>query len=51
MDDMTREPNEENVLICEMRDEVLEAAAHPLNKNADTFTQWMCTALYFCPGP
>ena len=29
MDDMTREPNEENVLICEIRDEVLEAAAHP----------------------
>ena len=27
----------------------LEAAAR--TGRADTFTQWMCTALYFCPGP
>ena len=38
-------------LSCEIRDEALEAAARPWNERVDPFTQSMCTALYFCPGP
>jgi hypothetical protein len=41
--------DEENFPMCEISDDALETAAG--NKKADTFTQWMCTALYFCPGP
>jgi hypothetical protein len=51
MDDMTSDQNEENFPICEIRDDVLEAAAGAWNSKADPFTQWICTALYFCPGP
>jgi len=40
MKDVTLVQDEETILICEIRDEALEAAA-----------QSMCTALYFCPGP
>jgi hypothetical protein len=43
---------DEEFPICEIRDEVLEAAAkRAWNERADPFTQSMCTALYFCPGP
>jgi hypothetical protein len=51
MDDMTNDKNEENFPIIEIRDDVLEAAAAALNAKADPFTQSICTALYFCPGP
>jgi hypothetical protein len=51
MDDMTRDENEENFLVHEIPDHVLESAACTGNEKANTFTQWVCTALYFCPGP
>jgi len=51
MDHMTRDENEENFLVYEIPDRVLESAACAGNEKANTFTQWVCTALYFCPGP
>ena len=51
MKDVTLDQDEEAILICEIRDEALEAAARPWNERVDPFTQSMCTALYFCPGP
>jgi len=51
MKDVPLDQDEETVLIYEIRDEALEAAALPWNEKADPFTQSMCTALYFCPGP
>jgi hypothetical protein len=51
MKDVTLDQDEETILICEFCDEALEAAARPRNERVDPFTQSMCTALYFCPGP
>lgn len=50
VDDMVNDKNEENVL-DEIPDDVLEAAACTGNEKAINFTQWICTAVYFCPGP
>ena len=50
VDDMTDE-NEENFLVYDISDEVLEAATCIGNKKENNFTQWVCTAMYFCPGP
>lgn len=49
MDETARERTDENVLQFDVSDEALEAAVYAAT--ADTFTGWMCTALYFCPGP
>lgn len=50
VDDITDE-NKETFLMCDISDDVLETAACIGNKKAHNFTQWVCTALYFCPGP
>jgi hypothetical protein len=42
-----RDQNEEDLLIYEISDEVLENTG---NEKAN-FTQWLCTAVYFCPSP
>ena len=42
--------NEEDLLIYEISDEVLETA-YAGNEKPGIFTQWLCTAVYFCPGP
>jgi hypothetical protein len=39
-----------NFLMHEIADDVLEAAACTGNEKTNNFTQWVCTALYFCPG-
>lgn len=51
MNDMTHGESEENPLLYEIPDHVVEAAAYTGNEKTNTFTQWACTALYFCPGP
>jgi hypothetical protein len=51
MDDMTGAQNEENFPVHEISDDAVEAAARAWNGKADPFTQSICTALYFCPGP
>ena len=49
MDEIGREQTDQIVLQFDVCDEALEFAARALR--ADTITQWICTALYFCPGP
>jgi hypothetical protein len=44
-----RERTDENVVQFDVCDEALECAAH--TQRGVTVTQWICTALYFCPGP
>ena len=51
MNEMTLDQNEEELLTYEVSDEVLEVAGWAETAKANTFTQWICTALYFCPGP
>lgn len=52
MNNMTIEldQNEEDVLIYEISDELLETA-YIRNETAGNITLWVCTALYYCPGP
>ena len=49
MNEITLDQNDEELLTYEVSDEVLEVAA--CKEKANTFTQWVCTAFYFCPGP
>ena len=49
MNEMTLDQNEEELFTYEVSDEVLEVAA--CTEKANTFTQWVCTSVYFCPGP
>ena len=51
MNEMTLDQNEEELLTYEISDQVLEVAGCAETAKANTFTQWICTALYFCPGP
>jgi hypothetical protein len=44
------EQNIQEPLIYEISDEMLEIAAHTDDGNLGKFTQWLCTAVYFCPG-
>jgi hypothetical protein len=41
--------NDDEVPQIEVSDALLESSAGGGHQNA--FTQWVCTALYFCPGP
>jgi hypothetical protein len=49
MNEMTLDQKDEGLLTYEVSDEVLEVAA--CTGKANTFTQWVCTSVYFCPGP
>jgi hypothetical protein len=51
MDDTTHDQTEDATFSYEFSDDVLENAALSGNGRANNFTQWMCTALFFCPGP
>jgi hypothetical protein len=51
MNKMTLDQNDEETLTYEVSDDVLEMAACTEREKANTFTQWICTAMYFCPGP
>ena len=51
MNEMTVEQNKEEPLIDEISDEILETAACTNGEKVSNFTLWLCTALYFCPGP
>jgi hypothetical protein len=48
---MTIELDQNDLLIYEISDEPLETAAYAGNEKAGIFTQWLCTAVYFCPSP
>jgi hypothetical protein len=49
MDEIGRERTDESVLQFDVCDDPLESAGR--TERANTFTQWVCTAVYFCPGP
>jgi hypothetical protein len=49
MNEITLDQNDDELLTYEVSDDALEAAA--CEENANTFTQWVCTSMYFCPGP
>jgi len=49
MNEMTLDQNDQEFFTYEVSDEALEVAAS--SGKANTFTQWMCTAVFFCPGP
>jgi len=49
MNEITLDQSDEEVLTYEVSDEVLEVAASA--GKANTFTEWVCTFMYFCPGP
>lgn len=51
MNEMTVGQNKEEPLIHEISDEMLEIAAGADDGRLSNFTQWVCTAVYFCPGP
>jgi hypothetical protein len=51
MDDMTNDQTEDAICAYEVPDEILETAALSGKGRVNNFTQWMCTALFFCPGP
>jgi hypothetical protein len=50
MDQTFSHQNEEHFLAYDIPDEELEVIGMETT-NAITLTQWICTALYFCPGP
>jgi len=49
MTETTPDQNFEELFAYDVSDEVLEVAA--CEGKANTFTQWVCTSMYFCPGP
>jgi hypothetical protein len=51
MNKMALDQNEKEPLTYEVCDEALEVAACTERQKANRFTQWICTAIYFCPGP
>jgi hypothetical protein len=51
MNDIICDQNKEEPLTYEIPDEVLETAACSNLQTVGNFTQWICTAVYFCPGP
>jgi hypothetical protein len=52
MTEMVLDQNEQEFFSDYVSDEALEVAAACLERGkANTFTQWMCTAVFFCPGP
>ena len=50
MNELTLDQNEKELFTYEVSDEVLEVGCAEREK-ANTLTQWVCTAFYFCPGP
>ena len=52
MNEMTANQDNEEFFTYEVSDEALEVAAAFLERGkANPFTQVMCTAVFFCPGP
>lgn len=42
--------NDDDALQFEISDVFLEASAGDGSDDTKAFTQWVCTAVYFCPG-
>jgi hypothetical protein len=50
MNDVPHDQTEDAAFSNEISDDILETAALSGGR-VNNFTQWMCTALFFCPGP
>jgi hypothetical protein len=50
MNDINIDHREEDVLICEISDEALEAAAGTVTEKAGAFTLAFCSGLDTCPS-
>jgi hypothetical protein len=42
--------DDDEVFHFEVSDVFLESSAADGRDNTNAFTQWLCTAVYFCPG-
>jgi hypothetical protein len=52
MNEFVIDPEQECIFTQAIPDEVVESAASSSrDERTDIFTQWICTALYYCPGP
>jgi hypothetical protein len=52
MNEFVIDQEQECILTHAIPDEVVESAAsNSRDERTDIFTQWICTALYYCPGP
>jgi hypothetical protein len=51
MNEVPSDRNDNVVLQFEVSDVFLESLAGEGHDNTNAFTQWVCTAVYFCPGP
>jgi hypothetical protein len=52
MNELKVNEDDEHILSYTIPDEIVErAASNPSNERTGIFTQWMCTALFYCPGP
>jgi hypothetical protein len=50
MNTLASDQNNDPFLTYEVSDEALEGAANTERGKENAFTQWICTAVYFCPG-
>jgi hypothetical protein len=51
MNEVSSDPDDSAVLQFEVSDVFLESSAGDGHDNKNALTQWVCTAVYFCPGP
>jgi len=51
MNEIRSDRNDDEVLQFEVSDIFLESSAGDGRDTTHAFTQWVCTAVYFCPGP
>ena len=51
MNEVSSHPNDDEVPQFEVSDAFLESSAGGGHDDKNAFTQWVCTALYFCPRP
>ena len=52
MNEVSSHQNDDDQLLqFEVPDAFLESSARDDHDDKNAFTQWVCTALYLCPGP
>jgi hypothetical protein len=51
MNEIRSDQNDDEVFQFEIPDVFLESSAGDGRDDPNAFTQWVCTGLYFCPGP
>ncbi len=50
MNEVPSNQTDDEILYFDIPDAVLETSAGGGDEKANAFTQWMCTAVFFCPG-